>query len=370
MLRLIITSILGLLIIFGAITIARKMVEARNEPKPVETKAITAVSVIEVNNETKPITLSTSGNLMARDRLEVFSEVTGIFESSDHTFKPGSYYRKGEILLRINSEEHEANIRAQKSALFNQIVLFLPDLKFDYPESFLQWENYVGSFEIYEPLPDLPEPVNEKEKLFIVGRGVYTTYYNIKNLEERLGKYVVRAPFSGVITESNVQPGTLIRNGQKLAQMISSGAFEMEVNVNVAYMDLLKIGKTVVLHSLERTKSWEGRVVRVDGRVDQSSQTIKVFISVYGKGLKEGMFLEADLNIESLENAFEVDRKLLVETNGLFVVQDSILDIVQINPAFFKEASVIIRGLQDGTQLLARPVPGAYPGMKVEIRDF
>ncbi len=342
----------------------------RQAPQPVISKVITPVSVRTVQNRTSPITVSTNGILVAQDRIDLFAEVTGIFEFTSHTFKPGSFYQKGDVLLRINSDEHRANIEALKSNLLNQIVLFLPDLKLDYSESFPAWEAYVGNFDTQKPLVPLPDPVTEKEKLFILGRGIQSTYHNISTAEERLAKYVITAPFSGVLTEALVNPGALVRNGQRLGAFINTGAYEMEVKVNVSYMDLLRRGKKVRLHNLNRTKSWIGTVARVDGRVDEASQTIRVFIAVSAQGLKEGMYLEADLEAQQIEDAFTIDRKLLLEGNEVYVVLDTLLGTKPVNPVYFKEGEVVVQGLADGDRLVARPVPGAFKGMRVEIIDL
>ena len=41
---------------------------------------------------------------------------------------------------------------------------------------------------------------------------------------------------------------------------------------------------------------------------------------------------------------------------------------VQINPVYFNNETVVVKGLTDGSKLISKPVPGAYKGMKVEIR--
>lgn len=370
MVRIIITSILGILVVFGAMQLASKLAASRNIPKPIEIEIITPVSIMEVRNINMPISLKTSGNIVAKNQIEIFSEVTGIFETSDHDFKPGSRYKSGQVLLKLNSDEHRANLRSQKSNLIHQITLFLPDLKLDYPDAFPKWVTYVNDFDISKPLFPLPKESSEKEKLFILGKGINTIFYNIENLEERLKKYVITAPFNGVLTEVQLNQGALVRNGQKLANLLSTSIYEMEVNVNVSYIDLLKIGKTVKLYNLERTKTWNGRVARLNGLVDQSTQTIKVFIEVTGARLREGLYLEADIDVKNIENTFEIDRKLLFDQNKLFVVRDTILETVQINPVFYNESTVVVEGLEEGEKVISRIVPGAHDGMRVEISEF
>ncbi|MEO1629043.1 MAG: efflux transporter periplasmic adaptor subunit, partial [Bacteroidota bacterium] len=128
--RQVIISLLGLLLIAGAVFGARKMMGSRQIPRPVEEQLETTVFVETVKNSNTPISLTTSGNLRAKKRIELYAEVQGVFETTGRDFLPGEYYKKGAALLRINSQEHEANIRSQKSNLYNQIVAFLPDLKF------------------------------------------------------------------------------------------------------------------------------------------------------------------------------------------------------------------------------------------------
>ena len=64
-----------------------------------------------------------------------------------------------------------------------------------------------------------------------------------------------------------------------------------------------------------------------------------------------------------------MERKLLVNNESVYVFKDSIIDLVKINPVFFTDKTVVIKGLEDGTPVLTRAVPGAYPGMKVSVNE-
>ena len=368
MVRKIILSILGLAMIYGAYFVANKTIENKKErgPRP-ERKIITGAFVQTVKNTSSPITITTSGNLRAKNRLELYSEVQGIFNHSSRPFKPGTWYKKGESLLELDNTDEVIGLKAQKSSLYNQLVLLIPDLKFDYPEVVAKWEEYVRHFDVNQPLPELPEPESDKEKLFLSGRNIYTAYYNVENLESQLRYFTIRAPYSGILTEALVDQGALIRPGQKLGEFIDPSVYELEVSINTAYGDLLSVGKTVELHNVEKTKSWTGKVIRVNALVDPASQTIPTFIQVSGKSLKEGMYLEADVTAKEEQNTFEVNRKLLVDDHKLFVVRDSVLDLVSVEPVYFKENTVVVKGLTDGTQMVSRVIPGAYVGMLVKV---
>ena len=51
----------------------------------------------------------------------------------------------------------------------------------------------------------------------------------------------------------------------------------------------------------------------------------------------------------------------------LFIVRDSILDLIDAVPVHYSDKEVIVQGIPDGTILVNRVVPGAYAGMLVKI---
>lgn len=364
--RQIIISVIGLAIIAAGFFGMKKMASTPKPQPEKEARAIPTVFTQKVQNGNTPITVTASGNLAARDRIEIFSEVQGIFEYSANQFKPGVYYKKGTVLLRLNSDEHRANVRSQKSNLYNQIVALLPDLRFDYADAFQKWQDYINNYDMEAGLKPLPEPSSEKEKLFIAGRNINSTWYNVKNMEERLTKYSIYAPFNGVLTEANIDKGALVRPGQKLGEFINPNIYELEVAVNSSYADLLKVGNSVELNNIERTKKWKGTINRINPLIDPGTQTVQAFIRVSGQGLREGMYLEADLTAKNESNTFEVSRKLLTDNNKVYVLEGETLKLVEVEPVHFTDKTAVLRGLADGTEILEKMLPGAYDGMQVK----
>ncbi len=368
-LRKIIGAILGVLIIVASIYGAIYIVKSKNTPRPKPAKVVKTVLVDTVNNGVVPIIVPANGNLVARNRVELYSEVQGIFQRGNKLFKPGQAYRSGETIIGIDDAEYYASVQSAKSNLYNLITSIMPDLRLDYPEVTAKWQAYLSNFDIHKTTPELPEMSTEKEKYFISGRGILTNYYNVKNMEQRLAKYRIRAPFNGVLTEALVTEGTLIRSGQKLGEFIDTGIYELEVAVSKTFSDLLKVGEKVALTNLNGRKTYEGTVSRINARVDQTSQTITAFIEVRDPELKEGMYLEANLNARDETDAIEIDRGLLLENDQIFVVRDSILDLVDVQPVYFSTGTVVLKGVPDGTTIVSKPVVGAYAGMLVKVYD-
>ena len=363
--KLILTGI-GILIILVASFGAYIIIKNSTKPEPKVDKVIKTVYVETVKNTTVPITIPTNGNLVAKNRLELFSEVQGVFQNSAHDFKAGQVYNKGETLISINSSEYYASVQSAKSNLYNLITSIIPDLRLDFPEHFLVWEHYLMNFNMDKSVPPLPEMKDEKINYFITGRGIISSYYNVKNLEQRLSKYSISAPFSGVLTEALVTKGTLIRPGQKLGEFIDPSVYELELAVGKMFSDLLQIGESVELKPLEGQTTYEGHVTRINGKVDQATQTIKVFVEVKADNLKEGMYLQAQLEAKDEPDAIKIPRKLLVNNSEIFILKDSILDVIKVTPVYFSPNEVVIKGVPDDTQILSRPLPGAYSGMLVK----
>lgn len=357
---------IGIVIIVGSLFAAYIIIKNSTKPEPKVDKVIKTVFVETVKNTTIPITIPTHGNLVAKNRMELYAEVQGIFQNSAHDFKAGQAYKYGETLIGINSGEYYASVQSAKSDLYNLITSIIPDLRLDFPQYFPVWENYLISFDINRSIPPLPEMKDEKINYFISGRGILSSYYNVKNLEQRLSKYNISAPFNGVLTEALVTKGTLIRPGQKLGEFIDTSVYELELAIGKTFSDLLQIGESVQLNTLEGDNTYVGHVTRINGKIDQATQTIKVFVEVKADNLKEGMYLEAQLEAKDEPNAIKISRKLLVNNSEIFILRDSVLDVIKVRPVYFSPNEVVIKDVPDNTQILSRPLPGAYSGMLVK----
>jgi multidrug efflux pump subunit AcrA (membrane-fusion protein) len=365
--KIIISVLAGILIIGGSIFAAKYIINSKESRRPIPKKVVKTVFVDTVKNGVVPIIVSANGNLVAKNRVELYSEVQGVFKTGSKLFKTGQEYKKGQTLIRIDASEYYASVQSAKSNLYNLITSIMPDLQLDYPEYFPKWQQYLANFDLEKTTPKLPIISSDKEKYFITGRGIFSSYYNVKNLEQRLSKYKITAPFSGILTETLVTEGTLVRAGQRLGEFIKTDVYELEVAISKTYANFLKIGGEVSLTNLNKTQEYIGRVVRINGRVDQASQTITVYIEVKGKNLKAGQYLEANLNAKNENEAIEIDRSLLLDNSQIYVVRDSILDIIKVSPIYFTDKKVVLKDVPDGETIVSKPVVGAYAGMLVKI---
>ncbi|MCB0509200.1 MAG: HlyD family efflux transporter periplasmic adaptor subunit, partial [Bacteroidetes bacterium] len=268
-----------------------------------------------------------------------------------------------------DQSEYQASLVAARSNFFSLLTSAMPDLLLDYPNEAGKWQTYLKGFDINKTAPVLPSMNSEQEKYYISNKGIINTYYTIKNMEERLSKYHILAPFNGVLTEALVSEGALVRAGQKLGEFIDPSVYELELAINESYKDLLKIGNTVKLYNLDKSKSYTGKVVRVNSVIDASTQSIQAYIELLGKDLNEGMYLAAELQGREEKEVYEISRKLLIDNKAIYAVKDSTLILQEVNPIYFTEETAILKGIPDGTLILNKAVPGAHSGMLVKIAN-
>jgi multidrug efflux pump subunit AcrA (membrane-fusion protein) len=124
------------------------MIDSNKKNKRKAPKIVKTVFVEKVQNKEIPIVINASGNLVAKHKIDLYSEVQGVLQPMPKDFRPGNKYRKGEVMLRINNEEHYANLQAQKSNLFNAITSIMPDIRLYFPDEYKKWEDYLEGFDL------------------------------------------------------------------------------------------------------------------------------------------------------------------------------------------------------------------------------
>ena len=348
-------AILVLVIIAGAFFLSSLMStlnknDLRNQ-KPVKAKS---ENIITVKNEIQSETIETSGRMYAFNKVDIFAEVPGVLLPNSVKFKAGTRYKKDEPLININSDVFKNTVLAQKSTLLNTVTLMLSDFKIDFPDSYLKWEQYVNNFDLTLPLKPLPEISNKKEKNYVSSHNVYNLFYSIKSMEATLAKYTISAPFDGIVIQSNITPGTLVRNGQKLGEFIDPTLFEMAVPVKVKDINKINTGMKAKLKALNSQEKFSGKIVRINKSIDKQTQTINVYIQTDNKGILDGQFMEVTIKVKSKEklaklplSAIGRDGKVVVKNNGKE-------EYIKVNVEEKSSTYYLVSGLKDGTEIVIK----------------
>jgi multidrug efflux pump subunit AcrA (membrane-fusion protein) len=124
--------------------------------------------------------------------------------------------------------------------------------------------------------------------------------------------------------------------------------------------------------------TWQGRIVRTEGEIDTTTRMIYVVAQVqdpYGQGshpgrppLAVGMFVEAEIQGNWLENAVILPRAAIRGTDTVYVVdEEGSLRFRQVEVyKREKEQVIITSGVEAGELICVSPIESVVDGMSVK----
>ncbi|MCB0762575.1 MAG: HlyD family efflux transporter periplasmic adaptor subunit [Flavobacteriales bacterium] len=323
-----------------------------------------AINVVIVENRTEPMLIPVNGKVTATNKVEIFPEVTGVLMDSGKRFRVGQTYRKGEVMIAVDGRENLLNLKAQRSAFKAAFTGVLPDIKLDYASSFAEWQSFTNDIQPDKTLPALPESSNQQLMNFLSARGLFQQYYSIQSMENRQSKFTIYAPYDCTVSLGELNPGTLVRAGQKVGEVISSSGYELEAAV--AESDLGRLQPGDVANLRNGSREYTSKVMRIGRNIDPQMQRVQVFLSISGEDIQDGMYLEGTITVDSLEQVYPVGRNLLIESDKLYVVNDTLLNLRIVEVVHEYEENLYVRGLSNGDRLVDQVLDGAYENMWVQ----
>ena len=308
--------------------------------------------------------ISITGRLQPIEELQLVSEVQGKALATTKLLNEGVRFRKGEVLVRLDETQYRLDLQAQKSQFQTALVRIMSRINLDYPKAHAQWDQYLRDFDETQVLRPLPEVTDDQMRFFLSANSIYSSYYSIKSAEELLPKYQLQAPFDGVVTRGSVVPGAVISPGIALATLSRTDALELRAAVSSADVDQFHAGKTIPLAYTNSGQIYSGKVDRIGGTVDPSTQSVPVFIRVSGKDLREGLFMESKLSGDVLENALAVPIRALHRNKEVYVIRDSMVVLQLVRPLSYEEQQVWVTGLERGEIVIVEAVDQPIVGTR------
>ena len=329
------------------------------------TESIRLVNTEIVNLDSNKIAVPVYGKLSSIKEINIVSEANGIFYGKK--FKTGIKFSKGDTLGYVKYDEIESNLNSQKSNLLNQTSKIVSEIKFDFPESYNLFYNFMDDISFDKPLPKLPEIKNKKLKNFLSGKKFFNSYFNAKAIEDRLNKHLIIAGFNGILCEVNIKSGTAVTFGQMIGKFHNPKQLEFESTTTIKNTMLLKKNMKVLIKSDEFNGERIGSISRINKTIDPSSQNMSVFIQTNDKNLYSGMYVFGEIIVGKVENTYLLKRNL-IENNNLFVIVDNKLLSKKIDIIQIFEENAVVKGLANNDRILKEPIKGAFNGMEVRFK--
>ena len=314
--------------------------------------------------------VSADGRLTSTAEVDIVAEASGRLQQGDIALKKGTKFSQGDILFVVYPDEAELALKASKSQFLNTLANLLPDIRIDFPEQEEGYMEFFSSISLDHPLPPFPEVENEKLKIFLTSRNVLSQYYIIRKDELQLSRRTTIAPFEGTFTEVNLEVGSYTNTGGRVAKAIRTDELELEVPVKRFDAAWIKIGDPVTVESDRRGLSWKGKVIRKSPFVDPNTQSQAIFIKIQNHrnpNLLSGEYLTAAFPGHPIEDAMEVPRNVVFNTNEVFVIVDNRLEKRVANVIKENEKTLVFNGLDEGEVLVMQPLINVLEGTLVEM---
>src|SRR5208283_3513864 len=203
--KILIGAVLLVLITAGAVTFLNKKSETNALAKETEAVSVPTVAVVQPQTEPGNDELVLPGNLQAFIESPIFARTNGYLL---RWYKDmGSKVEKGDLLASIDTPEVDQEL-SQARASREQIkaALGLAKISTD------RWANLLKSDSVSQQEADQQASGYEQAKANLAAADA-----NVRRLEELESFKNVYAPFSGVLTRRNVDPGALINSGAQAA---------------------------------------------------------------------------------------------------------------------------------------------------------
>jgi membrane fusion protein (multidrug efflux system) len=365
----------GILILFVGFFAMKSLIGMKQSPSVTlpETMARPVRTTVVLNTQVTP-KVPVEGRVQAWNRIDLFAEVNGVLSLMGEDFREGKSFNEGEIILNLDDSESRSNLKSARSVYLQLVTGMLASIQVDFPERIEVWEQYVESIDVTKSLPSLPAPESKREEYFIVNRGVQASFYSIKASEQRVSKFTVRAPFDGFVAEALVKPGALVRAGQPLGLFVGTDVYEIQTAVHSRYLATVKIGDKVLFHDENDVLVAEGKVDRIAGNVNTSTQSATVFCKVRASEnrqdqMRDGRYLSGVIESSEIKNAFEIQMNLIDGEGKVFVINLNQLDKMSVVQEFRSIETAIVSGIPNGTLILSDPITGSYLGMPVSVGE-
>lgn len=290
-------------------------------------------------------TLIATGTLLANEEVELVSEMAG--RVTHIGFEEGGKVSAGQVLLRINDDDLQAELRQVEANL--QVARDDEDRK----------EKLLAVNGISREAFDASAAVR-------VGLEAQADL-----LKARIAKTVIRAPFSGSVGLRNVSLGSYIAPGTSIAQLRQLSPIKIDFAVPERNGRSLKNGARIKFTLEGDASVHEGTVYAVEPGVDASSRTVRVRArtpNTDGK-LVPGSFARVEVALERIPDALTVPtesvipdiqgQKVMVLRNGMAMSQR--VDVGIRLP----KAVQLTKGVQAGDTVLVTGLLAVRDSMRV-----
>lgn len=360
--------LLVVLLVAGGITLLARVTHERALAKETEIETVPTVAVVNPTPEKPDEDLILPGSLLAYEDSPIYARTNGYLV---RWYKDiGSRVNKGELLAKIDTPEVDQELNQAKAAR-QQIVAQLQIAKITAD----RWENLRKTDSVSAQEADQYSSGYQQSQANLSAADA-----NVRRLEQLEGFKDVYAPFTGVLTRRNVDPGALINAGaqaagRELFDLARVDPLRVYTSVPQAYAPYIKVGaKTFVTLQEFPGQKFVAAVARTAEAIDTNTRTLLTEVDVPNKDgrLLPGSFGEVHFAVGSNVNKVTVPvNAMLFRAQGAQVAvvgPDNKVQLRAINIGRdYGTTLEILGGVEPSERIVVNPPDSLEQGQQVNV---
>ncbi len=275
---MIVGILLLVLLIAGGLTLWDHVTHERALAKETERETVPTVAVVYPQSEKPDEDLVLPGSLLAYEESPIYARTNGYLV---RWYKDiGSRVEKGELLAKIDTPEVDQELNQTRAARLQILAqMDLAKISAD------RWQNLRKTDSVSAQEADQYDSGYKQSQANLAAADA-----NVRRLEQLEGFKDVYAPFTGVLTKRNVDPGALINAGagvgtgtagRELFDIARVDPLRVYTSVPQAYAPFIKVGaKTAVTLQEFPGEKFFGKVVRTAESIDPTTRTLLTEVDV------------------------------------------------------------------------------------------
>ena len=370
--KFIIPALVIMASIFGAVTLMATSPHVEpNVPEPVAP----TVRVLDIVPQSIQLSVQSQGTVAPNTESELIPEVSGRVVWVSKSLVNGGYFEEGDVLLRLDDQDHRSSLQRAKAALTRAEAEF-QHARFEYKRMQSLEERKLAS---RSQIENSLRASRVSEATLQDARASYA------QAARDLERTQLKAPFTGLVRKESVDIGQLVGRGSAVATVYASDQAEVRLpiadrqlaflNLPVGHRGELPLDQQPnVRLSAEyagRKLEWNGKIVRTEAQIDTSSRMVHVIARVANENqvtpLVVGLFVKADIEGVLANDIVVLPRNALRNGGRVLVVdENNKLRFREIETLRLHKDDVLIKaGLEPGERVCISPMQTPIEGMTV-----
>ena len=375
--------IIIVIIITLGITIARYLIKTkpRVSKRPVERTA-PLVTVVPIHPQSQIIRITAMGTVIPSREVVLKTPVGGEIISLADNCVTGGFFVKGATILQIDPRDYELALQLKQRILSDAEYAYkLEQGRQDV--ALREWDLLYGKGGAKEPENDLALRKPHLEK---VQADIKAAKAELELAELNLSRTKIVAPFNVLVLNKYVDKGTFVAQQEKLADLVGTDEYWVQVSLPLDHLQWLKIPRTSIDTGstarifYRQNEVREGQVIRLLGDLTKEGRMARLLVSVsdpLGLSAEEddqqpliiGEYVRVAIDGEELHDVFSIPRTALHNDREIWIAtQEGKLAIHPVEIIWRDKTNVLVRdGLQPGDLLIISSLADRKSGMAVRV---